>query len=877
MKTVVKRVTAMLLVMLMCSISPLHSAAPIAHAEGDDASVGAEETSDGQDAGDVESDTSDGQDADSQDKSKDEDKSDDDDIDNNVYISEVRIGMGETEAEAKSELESEGFTILTDDSGALADLNVDAGSASALKRGANDKIVYLGYKTTTDIDDAVTDLAVMNMNGGYSIEDYNLLMDQQMNSQIKPFVDSFIATLEEYRANYKKPATSINHIRADYMRKALNKFTDDDTGGQPMGDILLNKTKYEMGDAAYNSLSDAEKKNHCDILTLLMESNGQASMALKKLVSRAADTSDDTWLGRFTDTTLDDLMEEVEREDASLTSQTDILDALDRKYNDNANLLLNKWNEFQSQIIEYEDKADELEYNEEETNNKLKEAADSLKVDESEDMTEEDIEQISDNLSELSDAQVEATSQVYDSQIVAIAAYLESVEYEDDTLFDFFARDYDEVSTDSGIRSLYPIVASFSAGQEAGFDFLSITELFSIALSDENTYQAAEEGLEKTDPASVYEGVDREIYEKGGVALTSDSLRAKALSDQQDSGYRMGTLPIVFWGVTAGFAAATVVSAVITATVKKTVTVTEVVKNTVTRTTEGVARQIAFLEKQYQIYGDLFNNSLKSGDKAMMKVAGDRVKSIADQISGLKNNTSITTSKTVIKTSQVTNNVAKYLSIGFAVITVIMTVVSTTLTLLDASAYYDTEYTPIPRYMVDRADITSTNRKGEEVMDKNPTAYYRVVRCNRNAGNNDITKKNYEIMGDSNDLKGDIGKQWLALYSVKYEYGSPILADSLKYQKGDGSLPDGYSTGIHEFGSKPATNLNKTSYLFVDDAPAIKVYFKKAVIEGAKSLKSEGSIFSGGAGIALGGGVGLVVGALFGGLIVSRRKKNVDI
>ena len=82
------------------------------------------------------------------------------------YISEVRIGQGETEDEAKKELEEGGYTILKDDAGEYADLNEDAGSKSIAKEGANDKIVYLGYKTTSDPEDAITDLAVMNMNGG---------------------------------------------------------------------------------------------------------------------------------------------------------------------------------------------------------------------------------------------------------------------------------------------------------------------------------------------------------------------------------------------------------------------------------------------------------------------------------------------------------------------------------------------------------------------------------------------------------------------------------------------------------------------------------------------------------------------------------------
>ena len=36
------------------------------------------------------------------------------------------------------------------------------------------------------------------------VNDYKLLMNRCMDSQIKPFVDRFIATLEEYRENYKK-------------------------------------------------------------------------------------------------------------------------------------------------------------------------------------------------------------------------------------------------------------------------------------------------------------------------------------------------------------------------------------------------------------------------------------------------------------------------------------------------------------------------------------------------------------------------------------------------------------------------------------------------------------------------------------------------
>ena len=841
MKKMAKRVTAILLIILMFSISPLSGAAPTAHAE--------EDTTSGED------------------KSNDEDKSDDDDSDGNIYISEVRIGMGETEAEAKSELESEGFTILTDDGGAPADLNTGAGSKSALKRGANDKIVYLGYKTTTDINDAVTDLAVMNMEGGYSLEDYNMLMEKQMKSQIKPFVDNFKDTLDEYRANYKKPAKSINHIRADYMRKMLNLLTDDDTGGQPLGDLLLNKTKYELGDEEYNKLSDEEKKNHCDILTLLMQANGRATLTMETLLTKAADSSDDTWIDRLSETGLDDLMDQVEKENPSLTSRTDLMAELDRRYGDTAEKLLDKWEDLRSKLDNMEDTAEEFAESFDETG-ELVESVEDI------DLLEASEEQLDDCF----DATQRVDEQIQDVQALSVYAYLESVEYEDGTLLDFFSEDLS--GDDDDIRRLYPVVDSLTAGQIAGLEFVSLEDLISIAMSDEEAYKKLEESASDLSVTSVYENVNREIYDKGGVALTDEALRAKAATNDTGAAeYKPGTLTTILWCATAGALAATVTSAIV-----RNVMVNSVVYSTVEKfyINNGAvfehgayahiwnnAKEIQNLKLNVQNTlngGPTGNFTMNAAEQASMQ---ERLKSLVTREKEIENNMELAK-------EWGTGNVAKYLSVGFAVITVILTVVSTVMTMLEASKFYDTEYTPIPKYMVDRADITAINKKGEEVMVKNQTAYYSVVRCNRNAGNNDITKKNYETMGDACDLCGDIGTQWLALYSVKYEYGSPILADSLKYQKGDGSLPDGYSTGIHEFGSKPAANLNKAAYLFVDDAPAIKVYFKRAKIDGAQSLKAEGSIFSGGAGIALGGGVGLVVGALFGGLIVSRRKK-IDI
>ena len=71
------------------------------------------------------------------------------------YISEVKVGMGETSEQASKELLDEGYTILADDNGNYADLNKGAGSKDLLKGGPNQKIVYMGYKTTDKASEAI--------------------------------------------------------------------------------------------------------------------------------------------------------------------------------------------------------------------------------------------------------------------------------------------------------------------------------------------------------------------------------------------------------------------------------------------------------------------------------------------------------------------------------------------------------------------------------------------------------------------------------------------------------------------------------------------------------------------------------------------------
>jgi hypothetical protein len=214
------------------------------------------------------------------------------------------------------------------------------------------------------------------------------------------------------------------------------------------------------------------------------------------------------------------------------------------------------------------------------------------------------------------------------------------------------------------------------------------------------------------------------------------------------------------------------------------------------------------------------------------------------------------------------------LAAGFAVIGAVLAAVSIYTTVTEMMAYYKVDFVPIPKYIVDRADITATDQKGNPVMIQNQTAYYKSVLCNRTDGSSDLEKKNHEILKDRNDLNGDVGMQWLSLYSVKYKSGMPILADSLKVKMGKGDAPEGYTTGIHRFGEQNAFNLTSKLYCYNDPNDGTYIFFKNETST-VKDLSTTGSAFSGGS-LAIGAVLGIAVGVGFTMLFTVASKKRKE-
>jgi len=174
-----------------------------------------------------------------------------------VYISEIKMATCDSLEEAKEELE--GYIVV--------ESNINEGMTN------NAQQVYLGYKTTKDKSKAITDLRMMDMNGGYSYSDYDKVLKEQL-SAIKTEIESFFGAVKEFRKNY-----AAGMANAKYAYKLMNQFKDDDNGDKLLGDLFLDE----------NIKVD-------DLTTIFLQGNGSAVTSIEQALAIACA---DNWLERL--------------------------------------------------------------------------------------------------------------------------------------------------------------------------------------------------------------------------------------------------------------------------------------------------------------------------------------------------------------------------------------------------------------------------------------------------------------------------------------------------------------------------------------------------------------------------------------------------
>ena len=704
-----------------------------------------------------------------------------------TYIKDVVLSYGKTAAEAKDWLTKNGYEILD------YDLNEGADDTFSTARA-----VYLGYTTTNDAEEAITDMRLMNMKGGYSVQDYQILLEDQ-KANIKLFMDNFIVAINEYRANYKA-----GQGRAVAAHDMLNLLYDDDSQ-QYMGDALLNKIKEEYSDEEWSALSEDEQAKVADMTTILMQANSDAVLTIEQTLATATDTGDTLWIDRYESAgSYDDMLDAIMEEKNLTVNEAE--KALAAEYDEDAKTIAAQFETYKDYLEKYTNSDISFENTEAEIEAYQAEHADFDQVNWF-----------------AAGTQYELISRLMNDGI---------------SLYELVtSEDYDVKGADSYL--LYPLVSCLTEGQRACLELLPMYQVVALGINND---ASAEEGMESlTDElteklkTSIYDGVDRTIF-GGDVALTNEAIRLQAATGKNavDTG----------WDHISGASIALYASFAVS----------------LAMTVGAWVANAHFYNLQVEYSSMAYN--IGSAKAAVAKnvetiTAGGAT---MDQINTY--NQAAMDARDAVRVGARAQGWAtffKYAGIAMTCISVVLIGLSLWSTYNDLKDYYNAEFTPIPMHVVDE----NTNDSGEKVY-----TYYDAVKCNRvEAGF--VTDAN-KLLGDYGDINGDVGRQWVALYTTKDKAaGDPITSvPVVQYKSSD--IPKGSSAALSMFGENVAQNLTneQLGYTYDDDMGGIYMFYN--VDESAFA----GSVFSDSSYILISVAAAAVVGiaAFFAGAGVQKKK-----
>ena len=195
-------------------------------------------------------------------------------VDDEEYLSDLRIIYADDYEEAKDILTDtflEGYKLFN------ANLNDNTGKTGT----------WIAYKTTTDIEDAITDIAVMQMRGGYNEGNYQAMIEQSYNEYLE-FGENYLTAIEYFKTGY-----DAGHYLSEIAYRQLNFYNvvtegiDDipEFEGELIGDIFFGNI-------------DAS-----DLATMFMEGNVYALANIRSLIAMGVSYNADgnTYLEKVAD------------------------------------------------------------------------------------------------------------------------------------------------------------------------------------------------------------------------------------------------------------------------------------------------------------------------------------------------------------------------------------------------------------------------------------------------------------------------------------------------------------------------------------------------------------------------------------------------
>lgn len=776
------------------------------------------------------------------------------------YVSDVFFAYGEDQDAANQWLIDNGWEPIQGDNDFTAGKNSKWDDAI---------VTAMGIKRTDDENAAITDMAVMNMKGGYSFPDYESLVEEK-KTQIDEFINSFIPVLEEYRSNYNNQGAGKR--RADLAFYILNKFTD---GGE-MEKYPVNDTGEHLGELFLKKTRQEGNEEGADLQQIILESSGPAVLAVEQCLALATDTAETTWLDRLMELSGDELTENIGKYVPEAAGQklapSALTNMLQLNFGDAAASLASQWYDINERMLWYErynNDNDLWQYDDEDDEAylaRIEEFFNNLKA--------EDEEIFNDEINR------------YNNYGLLYNALYE-MPYEGEwgeTLGDLF-NPYD--GTDYGLQPdvFLPFAAVLSTGQRSGLEFLPLYSLIYIGMSNEGGIDALFPDIQgmlgDALDLSIYSGVNRSIF-RGGVALTSEALMRK------NRGYDpFGDL----WSF-SGIYNITCYSAAIATVLFEAAGAAMIYMGRVGDTvmfngrTVSVIKKISDLEAGIQVYADSIrhtNEILASGNLGTLNEAA-LISERAQDLSTLQRyeNELQELEQVAAKNKSMISTGRILMGVGGAIL-----IAAAFMKGYQMYRYYQRTFTQIPLMIVDEADIVTYTKgaDGQDIknIDFDSYMYYEAAECNRQKidkisdWQDGVDDYDDWGCGDVADLNGDFGQEWLALYTVKSpKKGDPILADSLKLQYGSDKQPDGTDQCLHFFTFTYAADLGDTAYSYNNKKHGVYLFWDADENAFADSTSTTtASTFTGGH-IAIAGAGGLIIGILVSTLVLFPRRKKKE-
>ena len=769
------------------------------------------------------------------------------------YVSDVFIAYEKTEAKAAEWLEKNGWEPVKGD--------FNSGKASFFddSAGHRDNVAaVMGIKRTDDKDDAITDMAVMNMTGGYSLPKYEDLIKEK-KAQINEMINHFMIVINEFRCNRKGEGSEFGKKRADMAYDLLNRFYD----GDPDSDYAVNDTGMKLGELFEHATRKEGGKDGGDLEQIMLESSGPAMLAVESVLVMAADTGEENWLERASGLTGEEMAEnlikyapEAEGQDVAPSA---VAQFLGQKYGETAKMMAEQWTDVHDDMIWFED------YNE---NNDLWPHDDEPH--------EDYLKRVEQYFKDLETSDEERYLDEYDKYYRVAVLYngLYEIPYQGDwgeSLGDFF-NPADDEGFSGDADNFLPLAAALSEGQRVGLDYLSLEMMLIIGLGNEKGLDQVVSELEKVfkdqKEMDIYTGVNRAAF-RGGVALTNNALM------EEHAG--RGNAYDKIWDNTGIVAITSYCSAVVglvTMGVGAYMMKTGVVCISSESTLRNCRMNVLDAETavaQWQV------------DHPLAKAA-DVPQNLQQRLKNANNQLSEAQGKTQATRMGVAGRWV--LGIGGAILIGAAIVKG-----IQLWKYYDRDMKPIPRMIVDESDIVTylTDDNGKPLLDENGKQkkniefntyeFYTAVKCNRpevgEIGDWQDGVKEYKDHNcyDIADLNADMGQEWVALYAVKSSgKGDPILADSLTLQYGSKKTPEGCTKGLHLFTYTNAVDLGDTAWAFNNNKKGVYFFWDEDV--GAFDTKTASTFTAGN--IALAGIGGLILGIAGATLVMRARRRKED-